>query len=174
MVMIPPWSVAACALVKTGPGTASGAFAAIAVETAAQYIRALRFLADAGPLLPAPAVLKRRSQPMRSPTLSSLLSFVRPLVLPLGLALAVGCAGVKPMSSTTGAGGSGNGKGGNGGSFGNGGTVRNGGTGPVPITPITGSYTCTDFDTSGACAMFDTGKEGTLDGGGSGAAPSIA
>jgi len=111
---------------------------------------------------------------MRSPTLSSLLSFVRPLVLPLGLALAVGCAGVKPMSSTTGAGGSGNGKGGNGGSFGNGGTVGNGGTGPVPITPITGSYTCTDFDTSGACAMFDTGKEGTLDGGGSGAAPSIA
>jgi hypothetical protein len=108
---------------------------------------------------------------MHSPTSSSLLSA---LVLPLGLALAVGCAGVKPMSSPAGTGGSGNGNGGSGGSFGNGGTVGQGGTGPIPITPISGSYTCTDFDTSGTCSTFDTGNEGTLDNGGSGSAPTIA
>lgn len=110
---------------------------------------------------------------MRACTSKSLLSLVLPLVLPLGLTLAVGCAGVKPMSTTNGTGGSGNGSG-NGGTTGNGGSLGNGGTGPTTITPISGSFTCTDFDTTGACTTFDTSKEGTLDNGGSGSAPNIA
>ncbi|HVV49740.1 MAG TPA: hypothetical protein VHO06_08785 [Polyangia bacterium] len=95
------------------------------------------------------------------------------IALSLGL-LGLACAGVK-QTATTGNGGNSA----NGGSTGNGGTgnsvsTGNGGTGPVPITPISGPHVCTDYDTSGACTMFNTGMEGTLDNGGSGAAPTIA
>ena len=36
------------------------------------------------------------------------------------------------------------------------------GAGGGGVTPFTGSFTCSDFDTSGACAAFDTGTEGSF------------
>ncbi len=108
---------------------------------------------------------------MHSPTSYSLSSarLSGGLALTLGLLVGVGCAGVKPGMTTTGKGGS-NGNGGtlgNGGTVGNGGSTGNGGTGPIPITPWSGNFTCADF-TGITCTPFDTGKEGTLDSGGSG------
>jgi len=108
---------------------------------------------------------------MRSPSSYSLSSA---LSLTLGLVVGVGCAGVKTQMTNTGKGGT-NGNGGtlgNGGSVGNGGSTGNGGSGPIPITPWSGNFSCADF--SGAtCTPFDTGKEGTLDSG-SGGGPTIA
>jgi hypothetical protein len=88
----------------------------------------------------------------------------------------LGCAGVKGHATTTGAGGNNSGNGGSTGTgnSGTGNSTGTGGGGTVPITPISGSFTCKDLDSSGSCAAFDTSKQGTLDNGGSGAAPSIA
>ena len=100
---------------------------------------------------------------MRLHTSSSLLSVV---TLSFGVAVGLGCAGVKGNASTTG------GSGGSGGSHtGNGGTIGtgSGGTGPIPITPISGPFTCTDFSACPAGApAFSSGSEGTFDNGGSG------
>jgi hypothetical protein len=38
----------------------------------------------------------------------------------------------------------------------------------LPITPVTGSFSCTDFDTNSNCASFDTGMETGFNGGTSG------
>jgi hypothetical protein len=84
-----------------------------------------------------------------------------PLALALILAAGFGCAGVKPMATSGTAGSGSPGSGGSGAQGGSGGTT-------LPITPISGNFTCTDFDTSGACATFDTGTEGTFDNSGSG------
>ena len=100
---------------------------------------------------------------MRLHPSSSLLSAI---TLSFGVAAALGCAGVKPnATTTTGSGGSSSGKGGN--NTGN--STGNGGTGPIPITPISGNFTCTDFSAcpSGA-PSFNSGSEGTFDNGGSG------
>ena len=100
---------------------------------------------------------------MRLHPSSSLLSLV---TLSFGVAAGLGCAGVK-QNPTTGNGGSGGstGNGGSGGSI----STGNGGTGPIPITPISGNFTCTDFSAcpSGA-PSFNTGSESTFDNGGSG------
>jgi hypothetical protein len=102
---------------------------------------------------------------MRLQTSSSLLSL---MALSFGVAAGLGCAGVKPNATTTGAGGSGASNTGNGGS---GGSIStgNGGTGPIPITPISGNFSCTDFSAcpSGS-GSFNTGSESTFDNGGSG------
>jgi hypothetical protein len=95
---------------------------------------------------------------MRLPTSSSLLSVV---TLSFAVAAGLGCAGVKPNATSTGGSGGG-GSGGN--NTGNGGGNGTGGTGGIlPVTPISGSFTCTDFNTSGSCASFSTGNEGNFD-----------
>jgi hypothetical protein len=101
---------------------------------------------------------------MRLHPSSSLLSAI---TLSFGLTAGLGCAGVKQNATTTGSGGSGGSHSGNGGSN-TGNSTGNGGTGPVPVTPISGNFTCTDFDTSGSCASFSTGNEGNFDNGASG------
>jgi hypothetical protein len=91
---------------------------------------------------------------MRLRISTNLASFVSSFLV---LAVGFGCAGVKPMSTPTGNGGSG----GSGGSSGSGGT---GGTQPPPpATPISGNFTCPDFDTSGTCASFSPSTESTFD-----------
>jgi hypothetical protein len=101
---------------------------------------------------------------MRLQTSSSLLSVI---ALSFGVAAGLGCAGVKPVVSTTGSGGSGGSSSGNGGSN-SGGTTGNGGSGGIlPVTPISGSFTCTDFGST-SCATFSTGDEGNFDNGTSG------
>ncbi len=93
---------------------------------------------------------------MRSRSSSSLLSI---LTLSAGVA-AVGCAGVKPnQSSTGGNGGNNSGSGGNGGNNSGGG----GGGGNLPITPLTGDHTCTDFDSSSNCSSYSTDNNGNFD-----------
>jgi hypothetical protein len=88
----------------------------------------------------------------------SLLSIV---TLSFGVAAALGCAGVKPTQSNTGGnGGDNGGSGGNGGNGNNGG--NGGGGGMLPITPLTGDHTCTDFDSSSNCANFNSGDEGNF------------
>ncbi|HVZ89358.1 MAG TPA: hypothetical protein VHG72_20505 [Polyangia bacterium] len=85
-------------------------------------------------------------------------------ILSCGLVAGAGCAGVKSKESS-GSGGT-TGKGGSGGSgvvTGTGGTPQN-----LPVTPISGSFSCTDFDTSGACVSFDTGTESQFGNGSSG------
>jgi hypothetical protein len=47
-----------------------------------------------------------------------------------------------------------------GGAGGAAGSAGAGGAAGAGITPVTGSFTCTDFDTSGDCAPFDTSTEG--------------
>jgi hypothetical protein len=82
-----------------------------------------------------------------------------------GLAAAgVGCAGVKGKATASG----GSNGSGNGGSNGNGGSSSGsgGGGGNLPVTPITGSHTCSDFDSN--CTGYNTNNNGTLDNGGSG------
>jgi hypothetical protein len=96
---------------------------------------------------------------------SSLLSAV---TLSLGVAAGLGCAGVKQNPTTGSGGNTGNGGSGNTGNVGNN-TGNGGSTGPLPITPISGNFTCTDFTAcpSGA-PSFSTGSESTFDNGGSG------
>ncbi len=100
---------------------------------------------------------------MRLHLSSSLLSVI---TLSFGVAAGLGCAGVKQGVSTTGSGGNT----GNGGSnTGNGGSsTGNGGSGPVTVVPISGSFSCTDFDDSSACTSFSTSGEGNFDNGTSG------
>jgi hypothetical protein len=97
--------------------------------------------------------------------LSSLFSVV---TLSFGVA-GLGCAGVKMGASNTGgSGGSSSGKGGN---SGNGGSTGNGGGGGMlPITPYSGSFSCTDFDNGcpAGAPTFDTSSEGSFDNGTSG------
>jgi hypothetical protein len=100
---------------------------------------------------------------MRLQTSSSLLSVI---TLSFGVAAGLGCAGVKPNATTTGSGGSGGSNTGNGGSH-TGGSTGNGGSSPLPVTPISGNFTCTDFS-SGSCASFSTSDEGNFDNGTSG------
>jgi hypothetical protein len=103
------------------------------------------------------------------------LSLFLALCAPIGF----GCAGVKPHQATTGGSGGSNptgrgGSTGSGSSTGTGSSPGSGGSGELPITPVSGNFTCKDFDNGGVCPSFDTGKEGTLDNGGSGSAPTIA
>jgi WD40-like Beta Propeller Repeat len=105
---------------------------------------------------------------MRSRSSYSLLSI---LTLSAGVAAGLGCAGVKPnQSSTGGNGGNNSGSGGNGGNNSGGG----GGGGNLPVTPISGSHTCTDFDTSSNCGSFNSGDQGKLDGSNTSGSTSIA
>ena len=99
---------------------------------------------------------------MRLQTSSSLLSVI---TLSFGVTAALGCAGVKPNATTTGSGG--NNTGGSGGSHTGGITGHGGSGGILPVTPISGSFTCTDFS-SGSCPSFSTGDEGNFDNGTSG------
>jgi hypothetical protein len=107
---------------------------------------------------------------MRLQTLPSLLPVVAlsfGVAGSFGVVAGLGCAGVKPNATTTGSGGSGGGNGGS--STGNGGSsTGNGGTGPVAVVPISGSFTCTDLDTSGSCPTFSTSNEANFDNGTSG------
>jgi WD40-like Beta Propeller Repeat len=97
---------------------------------------------------------------MRLHTSSSLLSVV---TLSFGVAAGFGCAGVKPVATSTGGnGGGGSGNGGSGNGNGGSTTGNGGGGGTLPVTPISGSFSCTDFDTSGACASFSTSTEGNF------------
>src|SRR6185369_5906088 len=101
---------------------------------------------------------KRRSKPMRLQPSYSLLSVVTlsfGVAGSFGVAAGLGCAGVKPSATTTGSGGSG-------GSNGNGGSG-----GILPVTPISGSFTCPDFGGT-SCASFSTSDEGNFDNGTSG------
>ncbi len=94
-----------------------------------------------------------------SASLTSVLTFL--LFGTFAAAAAIGCAGVKPVQTSSGNGGSGSGKGGTGGiSTGNGGSG-----GPLVINPISGSFTCSDFS-NGSCIF--NGNQSTLDGGPSG------
>jgi hypothetical protein len=89
---------------------------------------------------------------MRSRSSYSLLSI---LTLSAGVA-AVGCAGVKAnQSSTGGNGGNNSGSGGNNSGGG-------GGGGNLPITPLTGDHTCTDFDSSSNCSSYSTDNNGNF------------
>jgi hypothetical protein len=105
---------------------------------------------------------------MRSPTSKSLLSIV---FLSFGAA-ALGCAGVKGQPSSSG----GSNGSGSGGSNGNGGSSSGtgGGGGNLPVTPISGSHTCTDFDSSSNCSSFNSGDQGKLDGSNTSGSTSIA
>jgi hypothetical protein len=99
---------------------------------------------------------------MRSATSKSLLSFV---LLSFGVAAGLGCAGVKPNQSTGKGGGSGSG---NGGSTGSGGSSSGtgGGGGNLPVTPISGDHTCTDFSSN--CPSYNTSNNGNFNNGTSG------
>jgi hypothetical protein len=99
---------------------------------------------------------------MHSPTSKSLLSLV---LVSFGVAAGLGCAGVKQNSTNSSGGNTGHG-----GSNGNGGSSsgNGGGGGNLPITPLTGDHTCTDFDSSANCASFNTGDEGNFNNGTSG------
>jgi len=93
-----------------------------------------------------------------SPSSPKLFSRFPLLTVAVALSAGFGCAGVKQMAGP-GNGGSSGSNGGSGGPGNNGG----GGTTPLPIVPLTGNFTCTDFDTSGACASFSTSTEPTFD-----------
>ncbi|HEY6476893.1 MAG TPA: hypothetical protein VI456_09955, partial [Polyangia bacterium] len=94
---------------------------------------------------------------MRSPTSYSLLSIV---TLSFGAAVVLGCAGVKPNQAS---GGGSNGSG-NGGSNGSGGSSSGsgGGGGNLPINPLTGDHTCTDFDSSSNCSSYSPDNNGNF------------
>lgn len=106
---------------------------------------------------------------MRSPTSKSLLSIVLPaFVLPafvalsFGVSAGLGCAGVKPNQTNSSGGSNGSGKGGN--NSGNGGSSSGsgGGGGNLPVTPISGDHTCTDFDSSSNCSSYNTSNNGNF------------
>jgi hypothetical protein len=84
---------------------------------------------------------------MRLRISTSLLSFVT-------LLAGLGCAGVKPMAGNAGSGAS-SGAAAAGGSGATGGPGTGGTSSTtLPITPVTGTFTCTDLDTSGTCVNF--------------------
>ena len=94
---------------------------------------------------------------MRSPTSKSLLSIV---LLSFGVAAGLGCAGVKPNQTNSSGGSNGSGKGGN--NSGNGGSSSGGGGGNLPVTPISGDHSCTDFDSSSNCTSYNTNNNGNF------------
>src|SRR5450631_1379533 len=120
----------------------------MALRNAAQYSRGFRNSIGPGrcavspPRSPSAGASLMRLHP--SSSLLSVVTLSFGVAGSFGVAAGLGCAGVKQNATTTGSGGSGGSGGsntGNGGSIGTG----NGGTGPIPITPISGPFTCTDF-----------------------------
>jgi hypothetical protein len=84
-----------------------------------------------------------------------------------GSGAVTGAGGTTGAGGGAGAGGSAGAGGGAGGTAGSGGGAAGAGAGGAGgagqgITPFTGSFTCADFSSSGACVPFDTGTEGAF------------